>query len=470
MRKSNWNTTKLLAAMFAGALMLSACGDDDDPNPGEPSTPSQPTTPETPSQDKALSTAEQQQRMESIANEVMQLMPASDFSDYSKLGKYINDTYKNYDWSNVSEWAKNAWNATREATGNQSVGNRGSFDKYVYTEYKNLLLAANYTGHFKANNGKWLRTDAKDLQFEFTDQNGANCVLKLETSGNVVKVHAADIEEWTDYDYDEVGGSYLYTEYYDRTACTIGVPENIVVTLTQGGKQLVKTTVKVNLANLQDEEFDISKSSATVSAVVELSNGYTFNSSQIAYTGNSKVTVAQAKVSKSGKDIVTIAMSSDLSGIPSCNVSAFTREDFDFDKYKTDNATGKNAFVKIDVLGKLQLQGTVADVRKYSDYLDKAEDNYKDENTYKQYIEKANGLADINVFYDNSAVKQASIVIDTFEDEDWDGTRCWTMEPVMKFYDGSQNSQFGLFFNDVDFKSTINLYKSLVDDYEALFK
>ena len=162
-----------------------------------------------------------------------------------------------------------------------------------------------------------------------------------------------------------------------------------------------------------------------------------------------------------------MALASDLSGIPSCNVSAFTKSDFDIDDYDTDKTNGKNAFVKLDILGKIQIQGTISDIRKYADYLEQADENDEKESNFKSYLNQANALTDINMFYDGNSVKQASVTLEPFEKKEWDYSY-WTTEPVLVFYDGSSYSTFEAFFNDRDFKTTIEAFKTFANKYADL--
>lgn len=466
--------------MLAGtcAMSLASCGDDDpDPSPN-PGNPDEPTTPTTPSKDEAISPAQQKAYMETVALDFMNEVPSSDFKELVSLGTYISDTYiDEYNWDNVGDWAQDILDAAQKALGTTSKKTeqeKWNGDTYnyidIYQNYKSLLYASNFTGHFTAKNRQWTYTKANDLQFIFNDANGKQCVLKLETSGNVKKVHAMDLDEWKDYDYESDYDNRIYTstEYYDRTQYTIGVPENIVVTLTRGGSQTAKASVKIDLGNIVNEEFDISKSNLNLTTVTELNNGYKMEVSQLAYNANNNVS-AQFTMSKNGKAIVTAAIASDLSGIPSCNLSAFTSEDFDMDDYDTDKVNAKNAYVKLDILGKMQIQGTIADVRKFANYLEKAGDNDTNEASFKSYVNQANSLADINLFYDGKSAKQASVKIEPFVDETWNGQTWWMAEPVLYFYDGSSYSTFEAFFNETDFKKTIDAFEKLIENYSDLF-
>ena len=455
------------AVLLSGLLCLNSCGDDnDDGGSGDGSSPDSVLP---------LSPAEQKAYMETVAREFMDLTPASDFKDITTLGRYVTDTYfDGYDWSEAEKWGKDIIDGLKQYVGilPDEVTDiyNGSYYNYYYiskiTGYKAVVQASNFKGHFTATNGRWVLSKADDLQFIFNDKYGDKCVLKLETSGSVKKVYLLNTDEWINYKSETVGNDYYSYDYYDRTQWTIGVPEKVVLTLTQGGREVVKTTVNIDLGSISNEEFDLSKNSLNVSTLVEFKNGYTINVSQVSYTANSKVSV-QSTMSKNGKDLVVMALASDLSGIPSCNVSAFTKSDFDIDDYDTDKTNGKNAFVKLDILGKIQIQGTISDIRKYADYLEQADENDEKESNFKSYLNQANALTNINMFYDGNSVKQASVTLEPFEKKEWDYSY-WTTEPVLVFYDGSSYSTFEAFFNDSDFKTTIEAFKTFANKYADL--
>lgn len=455
------NLLKLLGLLFTIVMCtsFSSCGGDDN---DDPTVPEKPINPVEPSKDNAKSSLEQKEYLETVALEFMDMMPSSDFREMGELAKFIKDNYcDRYNWNNVENWANDAFEAAREAVGAKSTESKtkwGVTYNYIYTNYNAVLLASNFTGHFTARNGRWFFEKADDLQFFFTDKHGQECVLKLETGGNVKKVYLLNIEDmkWSDYD------SHDY--YYDRTKCAIGVPERIVVSLTQGSSLVVRTTINIDLGSITNEELDISKNSITVSALVELNNGYKFDVSRVVYTANTKASVAFT-MSKNGTPLVTLGVSADLYDIPSVNVSAFSSKSFNGKDYDFDSANGKNAYVKLDILGKVQIQGTLLDVRKYIDYLEEANNNNRSESTYKSYINQANSIADINLFYDGNNVKQAAIKLEPFANEKWNGRTYWETEPVIFFYDGSLYSTFEAFFNEKDFKKVVETFKTLANKY-----
>lgn len=460
------------ASLIVGAALFPSCEEVS----GSTDTPLEPVTPYVPDEASALSPVEQKEKMETVALDLMDQMPASDFREIADFAEYINNTYgEDYDWDNVGDWAENCYELAREALGTKTTEREtvtwGDYTykyNFIYTNYKALLLASNFTGHFTARNGKWLYSDANDLQFIFNNKTGKECILKLETSGQVKQVYLGDVDEWEHGDSEWIESGYTYTSnhYYDRTQMTIGVPEKMTVSLTENGTSVVKTTLKIDLSDISGSEFNLSSSNLSVSSLTELNNGYTFDMSQVAYTA-AKPFVKYA-ISKNDVELVSFAAAADLNDIPSCNFSAFSSENFDVDDYDTDDANAKNAYVKFDMMGKLQIQGTISDVRKFADYIEKAEEYDTNESTFKSYVNLANSLMDISLFYDGSAAKQAAVKFEPFIDEFWGGMTYWYAEPVMVFYDGSSYSSFEAFFNEIDFRRAIDAFEALAERYADL--
>lgn len=472
------NLLRVATYLFVAIMSVGfvSCESDDDELKEENPAPVTPVDPVDPSEGDAMSVAAQKEYLEEVALELMDQMPASDFRSIVNLAQYISETYVDeYDWDNVGDWAADIFEDACKALGTTTKETETSkwddytyIYNYFYEDYEALLMAANFTGHFTARNGRWIFEEAKDLQFIFTDNNGKQCVLKLETGGSVKKVHLYDDDEWYDYDseFDYDSNIYTYYDYYDRIQYTIGVPEEVVLTLTQAGNEVIKLALDIDLSSLSGKEFDLSKSSFNLSASLVLNNGYEFVMEQMAYTANKDAAVL-FQISKNKTSLFTLAVAADVNNIPSVNLSAFVSDNVDMDEFDKTNA--KNAFVKFDVLNKVQIQGTLTDVRKFIDYMDAADDNDEDEKTFKSYINQANALADVNLFYDGSSVKQATVKLESFVDDYWGGYSYWYAEPVLFFYDGTSYSTFEAFFNNRDFKTTIETFEELIERYENLF-
>ena len=456
-------------------------GGDQTPNvPVQPTVPKDtnqtPVPPSTSEEQEVLSSFEQKEFLEEVALEFMENVSSTDFDEISDFVNYVRSTYgDDYDWDNVEDWYEVTFDGLLESLG--TVTHESETDywygtsyeyNYYYSNYKAILLLSNFTGHFTADDNKWKYSTARDLRFFFHDQNGEECELALEYSGDIKKVYMLSDDDWQDYDYEWITDDYYVSnDYYDRTQYTIGVPERVVVSLTRGREVIVKVKVNTDLSSLQGDRFDISRNNASFTSEVNLNNGYTFMLSQMKYNANSDIALS-FDVTKNGSSLATVAVSSEITGIPSCNVDAFSSESFDMDDYETDDANAKNAFVKIDILGKVQIQGKVSNVRKYVDYMDEAYDNDESESSFKSYLNMANGLADINLFYNNSSVKQATVKWEAFVDETYYGYTYWDSELILNFYDGTSYSTFEAFFNDTDFKSVIDSFEELVENYEDL--
>ena len=454
------------------ALALASCSKSDKSSGGEP------VIPVTPDQSEAMTPAEQKSYIEKTGTEFINQVPSSDFQSIANLCSYAQDAYgERYDWDAVGEWGSQLFMTAQKALGTTSnetsTRNSGSYTyryNYFYNDYTAAVMASNFKGHFTASDGRWTYSNANDLQFIFNDNSGKQCVLSLATSGSEKKVHVTNIDEWIDSDYSRNGYNYTYNYYYDRTRLTVGIPEHITVKLTQGGTQLVKVDLNINLSDITNEEFDISKSGLSLDATVDINNGYKCRVSQLKYNANKDVAV-NATLSKNGRDIVIIAASSSISGLPSVNIGDFTDDEFEKfgDKIINSEANAKNAFAKVDILGKVQAQGTINDVRSFATYLQQASDNYNNESVFKSALNQANALADINIFYDGKATKQASLKFDAFEDGSWGGNSWWVTMPTINFYDGSSYSTFEDFIESDEINSVINSFDRLISQYTKMF-
>jgi hypothetical protein len=194
----------------------------------------------------------------------------------------------------------------------------------------------------------------------------------------------------------------------------------------------------------------------------------------VAYTPNSKVSVSVA-LTKNDTPLLSASVAADPSGIPQANLSALVSNESEAD---FENVAVKNAFAKIDVLGMLQLQGSVQDVNKFASYLEKAQDNKYDESKFKSYMGQANSLATLNAYYDNTSTVHASVKFESFSDKkmtwyngNWTERTYWYMDPVLQFYDGTSYSlSMEAFFDRDDFKAVIDRFERVVEQYAKLIE
>ncbi len=483
MKTLNFKSQLVILAMLSFCFFTASCsgGSEDEidiPPSGDVNTPGDGEDNEGGSNDdnnnpggtgsgSVMSPLQQKEKLDEIACDFLEQIPSSDFQDLKwnledlEMGYYLND----YSWENVENWAQNLLEDCIESLGTTTEESEyhmwGGYTNYIYTNYKAILLPANFTGKFTARNGKWTRSNANNLQFEIPEK---NCVLTLTTSGDVKKVYAFNLDEWQDYGYDYENGGYVEYEYYDRMQCTIGVPEKITVTLKVNGETLISTNISIDLSNITGEKFDIARSAISASATTELNNGYKFNFSECKYTGNNNV-AAKASVSKNAKTLIAMTLSSKVENIPSYNI---TDSDIDSDQFEDSNA--KDAYAKFDILGRLQFAGKIADVRRFAKYLNSADENDDNETNYRSYINQANALMDVNMYFDNTSTKQATVKLEPFQEDDWYGSRYWESEPVIYFQDGTSYSTFEAFFDADDFGNTVNAFEKLIERYRNMLE
>ena len=431
----------------------------------------------------AMTSVQQKKKIEDVATKMMKLTPASDFKNISGL---MTDAKRlaEYGPDDIEEWAKLTFETMLHYVGQEIKENhRWEYDRdgehyiNIYCDpiknYNALVAISDFNGHFTANDVKreWQHSGANDLQFIFNDSYGKKCVLSLKASGATKNMYVGT-KRYEDFyspppsyqDHDNV--TIFYNFYLTQIKTVIKVPEHINLSLTQNGQQIVCIDLDINLGKLTGEYFDLGGTSLTLNAKAKVNN-YVFNLKQFAYNAGSSAT-AQFEAYKDNTKLMTVNVSSDLTDIPGY---LFT-EDKDplFGPGVEPNA--KNAVFKIDILGEMQIQGTVADTRRYVEYLDMARKNNDQESTSKSYINQANGLSKIYLYYDNKSTKQAYFILKAFERGDpWSWGRIWKAEPVVCFQDGSSyDATLKVFFNERDFRNVIRRFQSLADGYRNLYQ
>lgn len=441
--------------LMAASVAFVACGDDEGDTPQKPDIviDGPVVNDKTP-----LNPEDQKEYLEAVAEAFMSLTPASDFYELSDLVNYCAETFEDYDWDDVEEWAEDAWDALLVKTGTHKEDD--SWTTYVYTDYKALVAASNFTGHFEDKGGYWKRTNANDLQFSFKDNRGAQIVATLTTSGSSKEVN---IGEFEDDDYDYSSGHYTY--YYNNYKTTVVVPEKIDVTVKKGSTTLVHTVVNIDLSSLSGKDF-VNSSSLSVTQTTEFSNGYKLQLSQGKYSGGKSAACTFALSNKSGT-LFTAAIGADIKSLPHFNSSTWTEDDYDDDDL--DLINGSITQVAVDILGKVQVKGSLSDVKTFVEYMEDLDDcSSTDRNGMQSILNKANRLLDLGIYYDGKSLRQASVTIETVLDEEWNGRKYYDYMPVLNFEDGSSYDSFEAFFNDDDFASAIRAFKRLANQYADL--
>jgi len=413
---------KFLAIYFMAAMIsfgLAACSSDDDEEVGTNDNP-------------ALSASDSKKELEATAKELMSKVSADDFQNIADMTANLDDN----DDDVVSEWFDDCVEACKLS---------GSTDDNL----KYLYAASNFTGKFELTNGRWKKTGtANYLQFTFDDKNGKTCVLKAETSGKLTTVHhdAFDEEDW---DYEYVNGHWR--DYETLTENSFVIPEKVHVTLTQGGSTVADVTVNTSVS-ISSGDFDYTRDNAQVTVTAKI-NDYNLNVSKVAFNAGTSASAA-ATLSKGGETLIE------------CSANATGQL---YSEESEKDPVGKTGAFEVKVLGnQVYIVGNISNISDFAENLDNADEYDEDESSFKRYIENANALIDINVYFDGSKNSTAKVELYPVS-EKYYNYEYWNYEPCVVFGDGTKYS-FEEYFDENTYDDVIDQFENLIDDFVEMFE
>ena len=422
MRKKIINFASALLMGVVVSVSLVACGDDG----GSSSSGGgavQPGNDDPVVDGQTMSSAEQKQKLESVATQFMGYAKASDFTDIRDLANDLKTLYKDVDSRDIGEW----WEQTLD-----NITEYISGDDY-YAEYKRVYSTAQIKGHFTISNGKWIRTDANDLQISVKDSKGRDCVATLTTSGNTKRVFIST----------ENKHGYYHTDSYRNYA---DIPQNISLVATVGGQQMVKVDITTDI-NAINEELDLTRDryNVTVNATVK---NYNVNVSRLIY---------QAQ----GQAAITTTVKKDNVQLLSVIVEGTTKVSGGNGRYELTDANAQN--INVDVLGQLQVKGSLDVIGVINAG---NEINSSDETTAKRAAENMTILMkNIGIFYDGGSQKRAWVEAEAFQKR----SGYWNVRPVVCFDDGTKYA-FDEYFTESSWKTVIDSANKVIRDFDNLIK
>ncbi len=424
MKKISFYLMMLLVSFFTTAALVSCGGDDDDPEDNPPGGGGGGSS--------VLDANAQKLKLEACANELMAKIKANEFQNIANIINSVRSkTDSNYETNAVEDW----FEACSDACIISSTSNNT----------KRLYRASNYEGTFEYTNGKWVQTATNGtLTFRFYDTANKFCEVKAVTSGMEYKVHhdAFDSETYTYYPY--------YSTKYKENAFMI--PENINVTLTQGGTEVASATVHsvISIANSSTGEVDFGRDNCEVTTTVKVNN-FTFNVEKASFKGGSNAEgYVSAWLNKGSERLIT------LNG----NINGNTTDE--------DNIKAGKLTFSVDALGKVRVGGTVASIDQFRDAIDKADYNSGNETAYRSAITSANNQLNINVYFDGRSTSDSYIKLEPNKIWSYYGSEEWGYDTVIYFSDGSGYNTIEDFFDDVTFDNVINTFEDLIDDFDNL--
>ncbi len=422
MKKKSFIVPMLAAAM----MFFAACGDDN--NNSVPDGGSGGENPGGNTEVPAMNSSQAKQSLQSTADELLAKINANEFDDFKLMFDGI-DVDKADVVSNWFEAAKKACSI--------NVSN---------ADEAHLWKASNFVGAFELQNGVWKQTKqgGDDLTFTFNDTQGKKCVLNVKASDEATKIHH-DVFDGEDWNWDYEHGSYA-TRYVNQFM----LPKTVNVTLTRDGNTRVSATVNSNVKTAG--EIDLGKDELEVTTDVKV-GAFTVNVSKASYKAG-KTAEAKAVIAKNGETLITISANANGS-------YSSKDEEFSFGQM----------IATVDVLGKAKVVAAISDVDMLDDILDEAiDDNYTNETAFKQNIENANKLINMNLYLNGSANSSAKLYLaPVAEKYSWSSDTYWDYETWMEFSDGSKYS-FDSYFSENAFKSVVDKIESIIDDFKDLFE
>ena len=426
-------------------------------NYNEPGT--KPVDPEKVYQDK--------EDFQDIALELRDEFKASDFENIMELAEYIGKEYAEYETEKVENWFESCWEEIwREIDSKEN-----------YEIYESIYKLSVFKGKWTANEStrSWERTKADNLSVHLKDQNGNPCDITVTQSGNTKKVYLFEHEGYEyhyESGYDENG--YWYNNYWETLEeverVYVEVPEKVTIVLNQNGSKLVEYIIETDLSSMVGENFNLKEDKYNVKATAYF-NGYTMALENFYYENN-KESKANFYFKHGDKTLLT----ANLTATPEMYVTDFSGDDgfIDFDNWEEGNYNSKNNFAYINILDKLELKGSCANLAE----LVKVIDEEWDENT----ASKVNRHLKMYAHFYGAEEPTATIKFETEVDE-WYGERYdeeyggwvygywydYDLVPVIEFQDYSRHSLED-FFNEEDFKKTIDAFESLFNQFEDLLR
>lgn len=390
----------------------------------------------------AMTPTEAKLYMEQVAIDFLNKFNPDEQADVISLANYFVNTYG--DLEEPEEWGLDEYDegyyysARKVMRGLQSALSHRNI--YAMSRaFDGVYDFERFAGVWVPGTGRWVKeSDSKDIVFKFKGVNGETCLATATGTGSE--------------------SSMTVDGYTGR------VPENVNVTITEGGKTHAKATVKSTV--------DESGHYANATIDVQAANITTY----IELSANDNRITQNTTISVSGANVITTKAVVD--GKDLCNrskiESLIENEDGDGIADLFTRAT-----VDIDVINRLQVGIEATQFRQIANIIGSDYDSYEYDDRDAAYNDCRNDANTLNsnmltALYYNSSVKQAGILFQPkLEDygadygyEDWE----WYFEPVMHFEADNTTYGFEEYFGNSRFVSVETLWDSLFNNYKRLWK
>lgn len=372
-------------------------------------------------------------------------------ADHTNLKDLFN-VMKDYDATVLDKEAEARFNALKEALGTDSIGvDRWGYISY-FTNYRRILSAAAFTGHFKVEGNAWNYTeDADDLRAEFTDADGNPVVATVKTSGDTKRIHVGT---------QELYRRYLSNGYeYDAIDNFVDLPEHISVTLTRGDSTIVDVNVDFDLSQITSSHLSATKDGFGCVVTAKLNN-VEVDVLRCAYTAMKGAEVA-VRMKMDGKTLFTTGINTN-GYVDIKDGDRGISEDEAFSNLKDGN-------LWLNILGWVQLKGNVADIQQIYKLSKDLHEFRKDGERYSSRVNDINNLVDAKLYYRQEPKVYGRVTLSPDCETDWRGDEEWILHTDITFVSDQSSYAIDTYFNEDSFSTLIDTFNDLLDDFQSTF-
>ena len=408
---------------------------------------------------KELTAAEQKQKLQNVAEELIGVFNTNDQKDVIELADYLMYKYEEYDWDDVYDFYANKFDYVKSAVEGVKALSKGEVSANVSSK---VYRFSKFTGVFKANdkNRSWeYEGDSENIVLLFKNVVGVECRAEIAATG---AEYTFEYEDDYDNDYD----------------FTVEIPSVISFSLKEGNVEHIyyQTTLDISASTSLKQTTSVRFTNLNVSSEATATKNNVSGNVLVKY-GDKTIFKASASA-------------------PNCKLKdktdALEWEEW-FEMYDeglwNEGATVKygNLVGQANILEQVQVKVAISDIASYEEAYDnlyEKYENYDDAdcsheryyNTYeynKEYSDLLNSYFTCILYY-SSTVEQAKM---RFEPYIWDDY-CYDGEHSANMYDWTSviyfpkddtSYSFDDYFTEKAFSGVIDLAEELVNKYLLLF-
>jgi len=436
---------KKIVLLLASVFLLAACTEKKQ-------------DPDTPSMDP-MSPDEVKERLEQVAQDLMDEYPADNFEDFFELSSLFAEKYfdYDYDWDDFYEYCEEKGEDMYNYTEDEWYE-----DGTEYSEYTEeiLIMLSDIQGKLTLGENSARCSDYDGLKVLFT-LDGKDYEADVTFSGKKTTAYYS----FTDV-YGHTDPSYRNPYHNEDTyKIKVEVPEKVTVKVTENGKTFAEVTVDF-IVSFTQSGINLTKDCFIVTTKVKMDD-HELILSNTGYNASIGKATAGAAIKNGSKSILTMELSGDVD--VELVTDEYVSDGYYDDEVYPEFTKAKNAKISIDILGQMQVKGNCNNILTVKDYMENLWDA-GDKSAAERAVDNINNQLDLGLYYDGSSTKQADIIMDYYVGgDDYYGDEWYDLEPIIVFNDGSKYA-FYEYFDEDDFDGTVDHFELWLEMYETMLE